>query len=64
MHSFDIDINIDGQKYTAVATVDRGMLTVKSIMLGEKSASVSADNEGLAKLLLHELVNQSKGKGW
>ncbi|MCW4235554.1 MAG: hypothetical protein N0E58_04725 [Candidatus Thiodiazotropha endolucinida] len=64
MKSFDVDIEIEGEKYTATATVDGGMLTVRSMMFGEKSASVSASNEVLAKLLLHELVNESKGKGW
>lgn len=64
MCSFNVEIEVEGRTYTATAAVEKGMLTVKSIMLGQKSASMSANNESLAELLLHELVNESKGTGW
>lgn len=64
MQKIDVEIEIEGKKITATGTVEKGMLTVNAMKYGKKSASVSADNEFLAKLLLHELVNESKGNGW
>ena len=64
MNTFQVVIEVEGMKYSASAVVESGMLTVKSTTLGSKSASVSGDNNVLASILLRELVNQSKGRGW
>jgi len=64
MNKFQVEIEIEGKNYNASAVVENGMLTVRSTTLGNKTASESSDNLILARILLHELINQSKGKGW
>lgn len=64
MNKFQVEIEIEGKNYNGFAVVENGMLTVRSTTLGNKTASESSNNLILARILLHELVNQSKGKGW
>lgn len=64
MRNFDVEVSYDEQIYKAKAVVEGNTLTVTSLGLGSKSASISGDSEFLAKILLIELVNQSKGRGW
>lgn len=64
MNKFEVEIEKDGKLFRGYATVSGGMLTVQTPELGSKSATVSANNDALAKLLLWELINQSIGKGW
>ncbi|MFA7594371.1 MAG: hypothetical protein WCY26_11570 [Thiohalobacteraceae bacterium] len=62
---FDIQVTDERKVYTATCWVEGGMLTVRSLDgLGEKPATTSVNNEVLAKILLHELINESKGHGW
>ena len=56
MNRFEVEIKIDGKAYKAAAKVEGGMLTVSSVNLGSRSASVSSNNNVLAKLLLNELI--------
>lgn len=60
MRKFQVEIEVEGKKYNAFAAVKNGMLTVKSIPFGSKTASESSDNLILARILLHELVNNPK----
>ena len=61
MNRFEVEVEKDGKLYQATAKVEGGMLTVSSVNLGSKSASVSSNNNVLAKLLLNELI---RNKGW
>ena len=61
MNMFEVEVEKDGKLYQATAKIEGGMLTVSSINLGSKSASVSSNNNVLAKLLLNELI---RNKGW
>lgn len=64
MENFEIE-EIDGTKtYKASVSISGKMLTVTNFELGSKSASISANNKAMAKIMLRELINQSKGHGW
>lgn len=56
MNGFEVSEEREGITYKAFAKISGGMLTVSSVVLGSKSASESASNEVLAKLLLGELI--------
>jgi len=64
MQEFEVKIEIENKTYKGSATVAGKVLTVQSFKFGSKSASISSNNEVLARLLLNELVNESNGKGW
>ena len=64
MQSFEVTVLAENQSYTGHEKVEGKTLTVVSHKYGRKSARVSANNESLAQLLLLELVNASKVKGW
>ena len=59
MNRFEVEVEKDGKLYQATARVEGGMLTVSSVNLGSKSASVSSNNNVLAKLLLNELIRNA-----
>jgi hypothetical protein len=59
MNRFEVEVEKDGKLYQATAKVEGGMLTVSSVNLGSKSASVSSNNNVLAKLLLNELIRNA-----
>ncbi|TXI47532.1 hypothetical protein [Methylophilus sp.] len=59
MTRFEVEVEKDGKLYQATAKVEDGMLTVSSVNLGSKSASVSSNNNVLAKLLLNELIRNA-----
>ena len=59
MTRFEVEFEKDGKLYQATAKVEGGMLTVSSVNLGSKSASVSSNNNVLAKLLLNELIRNA-----
>ncbi len=59
MNRFEVEVEKDGKTYKATAKVEGGMLTVSSVILGSKSASVSSNNNVLARLLLHELIRKT-----
>ena len=44
MTRFEVEVEKDGKLYQATAKVEGGMLTVSSVNLGSKSASVSSNN--------------------
>lgn len=58
-----IEITYDGKKVVGTYEVSKGMITVAG-PFGSKSASSSSNNEVLAKILLRELAQEAKGKGW
>ncbi|WP_027467770.1 hypothetical protein [Deefgea rivuli] len=60
MYSFETSTERNGVTYVASATVSADFLTVRSVTLGSKSASLSSNNEFLANLLLIELVNDAE----
>jgi hypothetical protein len=62
MHSFEVQVERNGKTHTATAKVEKDTLTVHSVLLGRKSASLSSNNEALAMLLLIELLNDSDCK--
>ncbi|PKG53087.1 MULTISPECIES: hypothetical protein [Halomonadaceae] len=64
MNRFDVEIEKDGKFFIGQASILGGILTVNSIELGSKSASISSNNEFLAKILLYELLNNTLNKGW
>jgi hypothetical protein len=62
MHSFEVEVEHNGKIHTATARIEKDMLTVYSVLLGRKSASLSSNNEVLAMLLLQELLNDFERK--
>lgn len=56
MNTFEVEVEKDGKLYKATAKIGGGMLTVTSVNLGSKSASISSNNIVLAKQLLTELI--------
>ncbi|NAO97296.1 MULTISPECIES: hypothetical protein [unclassified Halomonas] len=64
MNRFDVEIEKGGKAFIGKASVSGGMLTVESFEFGSKSASISLNNELLAKILLYELLNNSLNEGW
>lgn len=56
MNTFEVEVEKNGKLYKASAKVEGGMLTVSSVHLGSTSASVSSNNDVLAKILLNELI--------
>lgn len=59
MNRFEVEVEKDGKIYKATAKVEGGMLTVSSVIFGSKSASVSSNNNVLARLLLNELIRKT-----
>jgi hypothetical protein len=62
MHNFDVQVERNGKIHTATAKIEKDTLTVYSVVLGRKSASLSSNNEVLAMLLLEELLNDFERK--
>lgn len=59
MNTFEVEVEKYGKLYKATAKVEGGMLTVSSVNLGSTSASVSSNNDVLAKMLLNELIRNT-----
>ena len=59
MNRFEVEVEKDGKLYQALAKIESGMLNFSSVNLGNKSASVSSNDNILAKLLLNELIRNA-----
>lgn len=59
MNTFEVEVEKYGKLYKATAKVEGGMLTVSAVNLGSTSASVSSNNDVLAKMLLNELIRNT-----
>ena len=59
----DIEITYDGKSVKGTYEISKGMITVHG-PYGSKSASTSSNSDVLAKIMLRELAQEAKGRGW